>query len=284
MPPRTTRTAAALAAILAAGLAALALRPTAATNATLAAHTPAEIRTVTIRRTIHIVRHVPGPAGPGSSGAGARGGRLRSEQLLRPTRAARTRAVRRLPPGRWRRAPAGHMARQLALRPLAPARSRLAPAARTALALPTARQRAAPSQPAPAGPTAVLPRPRATRLRRVPVAADTVGATVAPAAMATAATTRRGGAAGPDRLTLGLLTLASFLAVLALLAWQLRMSATAPPSPAKMVRRVYQTTIVETVVGPSQRAGSSVTQSLQVQPRRPRRPREPRSQGDCGHE
>jgi hypothetical protein len=72
MPRRTTRTAAALAAILAGGLAAVALRPPGATNATLAAHNPAEIRTVTIRRTIHIVRHVPGPAGPGSSGARGR--------------------------------------------------------------------------------------------------------------------------------------------------------------------------------------------------------------------
>ena len=71
VPPRTTRTAAALAAIVAAGLAAFAFRPTAAITAT--AHNPAEIRTVTIRRTIHIVRHVPGPAGPGSSGARGRG-------------------------------------------------------------------------------------------------------------------------------------------------------------------------------------------------------------------
>jgi len=70
MPPRTTRTAAALAAIVAAGLAAFAFRPTAAINAT--AHNPAEIRTVTIRRTIHVVRHVPGPAGLGSSGARGR--------------------------------------------------------------------------------------------------------------------------------------------------------------------------------------------------------------------
>jgi hypothetical protein len=85
---------------------------------------------------------------------------------------------------------------------------------------------------------------------------------MATAAMATAAaTTRRGGATGPDRVTVVLVTLASFLAVLALLAWQTRTSATAPLSPAKMAR-VYQTTIVETVVGPSQRGGSSVTQSL----------------------
>ena len=59
-----------------------------------------------------------------------------------------------------------------------------------------------------------------------------------------------------------LLTLASFLAVLALLAWQLRTSPAPRMSPAKMVRRVYQTTIVETVVGPSQRSGSSATQSV----------------------
>jgi hypothetical protein len=85
----------------------------------------------------------------------------------------------------------------------------------------------------------------------------------ATAAMATAAaTTRRPGAAGPDRLTVVLLTLASVLAVLALLAWQLRAGPTVHTSPAKVVRRVYQTTIVETVVGPSQRSGSSVTQSV----------------------
>ena len=84
----------------------------------------------------------------------------------------------------------------------------------------------------------------------------------ATAAMATAATTRRRGVAGPDRLTVVLLTLASVLAVLALLAWQLRTSAAGHTRPANVVRRVYQTTIVETVVGPSQRNGSSVTQSV----------------------
>ena len=85
----------------------------------------------------------------------------------------------------------------------------------------------------------------------------------ATAAMATAtATTRRRGVAGPDRLTVVLLTLASLLAVLALLAWQIRTSAAVRTSPARVVRRVYQTTIVETVVGPRQRNGSSVTQSV----------------------
>jgi len=66
---------------------------------------------------------------------------------------------------------------------------------------------------------------------------------------------------GPDRLTVVLLTLASVLAVLALLAWQLRTSAAVRVRSAKEVRRVYQTTIVETVVGPSQRTSESVTQS-----------------------
>jgi uncharacterized membrane protein YgcG len=80
--------------------------------------------------------------------------------------------------------------------------------------------------------------------------------------MATAATTRRRETAGPDRVTVALLTLASFLAVLALLAWQLRTSATVGMSPSPVARRVYQTTVVETVVGPSQRSGSSVTQSV----------------------
>jgi hypothetical protein len=85
----------------------------------------------------------------------------------------------------------------------------------------------------------------------------------ATAAMATAAsTTRRRGVPGPDRLTVVLFTLASFLAVLALLAWQLRTSAAVHMSPAKTVRRVYQTTIIETVVGPSRQSGASVTQSV----------------------
>ena len=199
---------------------------------------------------------------PPGLGAPERGGAWwpRSEQPSAPTRAARTSAVRQQRRGRWRRAPAGHMEPQLALRPRAPAQSRLVPAARTALVLPVARRRAPPSRPARAGPTAALLRLRPTRLRRVPVAAATAGGMAA--AMATAATTRRRGTAGPDRVTVVLLTLASFLAVLALLAWQLRTSATVGMSPSPVARRVYQTTVVETVVGPSQRSGSSVTQSV----------------------
>jgi len=99
MPPRITRSAAALAAIVAGGLAAFAFRPTAATNTTLAAHDPAEIRTVTIRRTIHVVRHVPGPAGPGTPGPSGRGrGAQRAAVGTRPSGSHKSGATAGGPP------------------------------------------------------------------------------------------------------------------------------------------------------------------------------------------
>jgi hypothetical protein len=70
---------------------------------------------------------------------------------------------------------------------------------------------------------------------------------------------RRPISAGPDRLTVVLLALAAFLVVLALLAAQLR---TAPPAHVPRIavlRRIYVTRVVETVVGATR--GSSVTQS-----------------------
>jgi hypothetical protein len=81
--------------------------------------------------------------------------------------------------------------------------------------------------------------------------------------MATVATTspRRAIATGADGVTLTLLTLAAFLAILALLAWQVR-SAPAPPRHRVIVlRRVYETRVVETVIGAA-RGGSTVTQSV----------------------
>ncbi len=90
-------------------------------------------------------------------------------------------------------------------------------------------------------------------------------------AAATEARSARGGrltrfGPGPDRLTVAMLTVSAFLFVLALLAAQLR----AAPAPARhrvvLIRRVYQTRVVETVVGqgPASAAtgGSSVTQSV----------------------
>ncbi len=74
----------------------------------------------------------------------------------------------------------------------------------------------------------------------------------------------RRAASGPDRLTVLLLTIAAFLAVLALLAGQLRVSsAGGPPHPVVVLRKVYETRVVETVRGKGGAAGgTSVTQSV----------------------
>jgi len=71
-------------------------------------------------------------------------------------------------------------------------------------------------------------------------------------------------ASGPDRVTVALLAVAGFLAVLALLAWQMSSSAAnAGGRPAIVLRRVYETTVIETIRGPGSGAGgSSVTQSV----------------------
>lgn len=75
------------------------------------------------------------------------------------------------------------------------------------------------------------------------------------------ATTSPRRATGPDRISVMLLTLTVFLLILAGLAWQVR-SAPARPGPrVVVVRRVYETRVVETVVG-AQGGGSSVTQSV----------------------
>jgi hypothetical protein len=58
-----------------------------------------------------------------------------------------------------------------------------------------------------------------------------------------------------------MLTLAGFLAILALMAWQVRSSPARPPQRMIVVRRVYETHVVETVVGAA-RGGNSVTQSV----------------------
>ncbi len=60
-------------------------------------------------------------------------------------------------------------------------------------------------------------------------------------------------------MTVVLLTLAAFLVVLALLARQANVAASPHRPKLAVVRRVYQTTVVETVIGG--RGGSSVSQS-----------------------
>lgn len=81
--------------------------------------------------------------------------------------------------------------------------------------------------------------------------------------MATVATTNRPAArAGVlDGVTVAMLTVAAFLAILALLAWQLRSAPARPARRMVVVRRVYETRVVETVVGGA-RSASSVTQSV----------------------
>jgi hypothetical protein len=69
-------------------------------------------------------------------------------------------------------------------------------------------------------------------------------------------------AAGPDRFAVLFLTIAAFLAVLALLASQLRASAPAIPKPVVVLRRIYETRVVETIKGSGSASpsGTSVTQ------------------------
>lgn len=84
--------------------------------------------------------------------------------------------------------------------------------------------------------------------------------TTDPAAGARRPAARKGGA-GPDRVAVVLFSLAAFLAVLALLAGQLRASTRPAPRRTQVeIRRIYRTTVIETVPGPG--AGASVSQSV----------------------
>src|SRR5579884_4220652 len=66
---------------------------------------------------------------------------------------------------------------------------------------------------------------------------------------------------GPDRITVIMLTLAAVLIVLTLLARELSVGSSAGPWRREIVvRKIYRTTVVETVPGPG--AGTSVSQSV----------------------
>lgn len=69
---------------------------------------------------------------------------------------------------------------------------------------------------------------------------------------------------GPDRVTLGLLTLACFLAVLALLGSQLSAPAAPKPPRTALVRKIYETTIDDTVIGAGTRGPSNSTSESQT--------------------
>jgi hypothetical protein len=85
-----------------------------------------------------------------------------------------------------------------------------------------------------------------------------------PSAAARPASGRRGrrSSAGPDRLTVALFTVAGFLVVLALLSQKLPTTGHPSSVPVHVVRKIYRTTIVETIVGASGPSGASVSQSV----------------------
>jgi hypothetical protein len=88
--------------------------------------------------------------------------------------------------------------------------------------------------------------------------------TTAPSATATRrGSGRRPAVPGLDRLTVALFSLATFLVVLALLAGQVRGAASHGASRSVLVvRKIYRTTVVETLNGGSGPAGTSVSQSV----------------------
>ena len=76
-------------------------------------------------------------------------------------------------------------------------------------------------------------------------------------------TSRRASRAwGPDGVTVTMLTIAGFLIILTLLAWRMRAPPTHPARRMIVTRRIYETRVVETVVGGPRRGGSSTTQSV----------------------
>jgi hypothetical protein len=94
------------------------------------------------------------------------------------------------------------------------------------------------------------------------VVATGVATTAARAAVAVATiSARTARSTGPDGVTVTMLTLAGFLAILALMAWQIRSSPARPPRRMIVVRRVYETHVIETIVGATH-GGNSVTQSV----------------------
>jgi len=64
-------------------------------------------------------------------------------------------------------------------------------------------------------------------------------------------------AAGPDRLSVAIFTLAAFFAVLALMAWQLGPTGAPVRRTLVTVRRVYETRVLETIVPTPGRSTSS---------------------------
>ena len=66
---------------------------------------------------------------------------------------------------------------------------------------------------------------------------------------------------GADGITVVMLSVAAFLAILAMLAWQMRSAPDRATRRVVLVRRVYETRVIATVAGRTGR-GSSVTHSV----------------------
>lgn len=73
---------------------------------------------------------------------------------------------------------------------------------------------------------------------------------------------RRRGRSGADRLTVFLFSLAAFFVVLTLMAGRLPAGRAAATHQVTVLRKIYRTTVIETIAGGSGPAGTSVSQSV----------------------
>jgi hypothetical protein len=98
------------------------------------------------------------------------------------------------------------------------------------------------------------------------VATTVTMATDVPAPTRAGGRARQAGArrvrSGADRLTVMLFSVAAVLAVLAVLAHQLPASSQRVSRPVRILRKIYRTTVIETVAGAGQTTGTSVSQSV----------------------
>lgn len=73
---------------------------------------------------------------------------------------------------------------------------------------------------------------------------------------------RRRASSGPDWVTVALLSVSAFLVVLTLLSRQLPAIGASGTRSVQVLRKIYRTTVVETIAGGSGRSGTSVSQSV----------------------
>lgn len=96
----------------------------------------------------------------------------------------------------------------------------------------------------------------------MPATDTTAGANRSEVAHSGRARRRWGSPASSDRLTVVLFSVAAFMVVLALLAHQLPPTSYRRSNPVHVLRKIYRTTVVETIAGGSGHVGTSVSQSV----------------------